>query len=381
MSWKCYLRETPCLKKARHARRNFPDPPRRNRLEPLRPAHLAHRPAAHRRRKAGRAGRWARNSAGRDFALVLSSPMQRALETCRLAGLQAAIDPNLNEWNYGAYEGLTSEDIHKTWPGWTIWTGTPPEGESADQVGGRADRVIERCWAFPVTWRCSAMDTCCGCSPRAGWVWRRIPAACSRSIPARSAAWMGARAARNQDVESSRIMKGWAPACGCGRICLAWTHLWWPCCGRLCSSAAFTRPLATDGGTGPPFDSAGLRGLADLRGGPRSGRLARSRHAAPPRVLPPPLAGAFFRYGLLVFAATAWLAWTGLPRQIFARGAWLGGAVMVYFAAVHASHWQMAQGGCGRHHFRAGRVAGRLDTRGNPRRRTHRDSVFLPVLD
>jgi broad specificity phosphatase PhoE len=82
--------------------------------------------------------------AGRDFALVLSSPMQRALETCRLTGYQAEIEPNLNEWNYGAYEGLTSADIHKTSPGWTIWTGTPPGGESADQVGDRADRVIER---------------------------------------------------------------------------------------------------------------------------------------------------------------------------------------------------------------------------------------------
>jgi broad specificity phosphatase PhoE len=82
--------------------------------------------------------------AGRDFALVLSSPMQRALETARLAGYEAAVEPNLHEWNYGAYEGLTSEDIHKTSPGWTIWTGTSPGGESAEQVGGRADRVIER---------------------------------------------------------------------------------------------------------------------------------------------------------------------------------------------------------------------------------------------
>lgn len=82
--------------------------------------------------------------AGQDFALVLSSPMRRAVETARLAGYDAAIDPNLHEWDYGAYEGLTSDEIHKTSPGWTIWTGTPPGGESADQVGARADGVIER---------------------------------------------------------------------------------------------------------------------------------------------------------------------------------------------------------------------------------------------
>src|SRR5208282_3734638 len=55
------------------------------------------------------------------------------------------IEPNLHEWDYGSYEGLTSADVHKTAPGWTIWTGTPPGGESAEQVGARADRVIERC--------------------------------------------------------------------------------------------------------------------------------------------------------------------------------------------------------------------------------------------
>ncbi len=82
--------------------------------------------------------------AGHDFALVLSSPMRRALETCRLAGFDAQVDPNLREWDYGGYEGLTSDEIHKTWPEWTIWTGTPPGGESAEQVGARADRVIER---------------------------------------------------------------------------------------------------------------------------------------------------------------------------------------------------------------------------------------------
>jgi broad specificity phosphatase PhoE len=91
-----------------------------------------------------RASALGRSLTGRDFALVLPSPMQRALETCRLSGHQAEIDPDLREWDYGAYEGLTSDDIHKTSPEWTIWTGTPPGGESAEQVGARADRVIER---------------------------------------------------------------------------------------------------------------------------------------------------------------------------------------------------------------------------------------------
>jgi broad specificity phosphatase PhoE len=82
--------------------------------------------------------------AGHDFALVLCSPMRRAVETARLAGFDPQIEPNLHEWDYGAYEGLTSDEIHKTSPEWTIWTGTPPGGEPAEQVGARADRVITR---------------------------------------------------------------------------------------------------------------------------------------------------------------------------------------------------------------------------------------------
>ena len=80
-----------------------------------------------------------------NFALVLSSPMQRAIETCQLAGYQAEIEDNLREWDYGSYEGLTSDDIQKTAPGWTIWTGPVPGGETPAQIGARADRVIQRC--------------------------------------------------------------------------------------------------------------------------------------------------------------------------------------------------------------------------------------------
>lgn len=78
------------------------------------------------------------------FALVLASPLRRALETCRLAGYNPKVTPDLREWGYGAYEGLTTAEIQVQNPAWTIWTGTPPGGESADEVGVRADRVIAR---------------------------------------------------------------------------------------------------------------------------------------------------------------------------------------------------------------------------------------------
>jgi len=78
------------------------------------------------------------------FALVLSSPMKRALETARLAGCQPEITDDLREWDYGEYEGLKTSEIHKTAPDWTIWTMTPKGGETAGQVAARADKVIAR---------------------------------------------------------------------------------------------------------------------------------------------------------------------------------------------------------------------------------------------
>jgi hypothetical protein len=80
--------------------------------------------------------------AKKDFSLVLTSPLERARETCELAGLgnRAAIDPNLMEWNYGEYEGLTPRQIHAQRPGWVIFTEGCPAGESAEQVGVLADR-------------------------------------------------------------------------------------------------------------------------------------------------------------------------------------------------------------------------------------------------
>ena len=80
------------------------------------------------------------------FVLVLTSPLQRAKETCELSGLgdHAEVEPNLMEWNYGDYEGLTSAQIHETAPGWNVFNDGAPGGETPNQVAVRADRVITR---------------------------------------------------------------------------------------------------------------------------------------------------------------------------------------------------------------------------------------------
>jgi len=86
---------------------------------------------------------------GHPFSLVLSSPLVRARETARLAGFseRMRIDPDLAEWDYGAFEGLTSEEIGQQHPGWTLWTDGPTSGETIAQVAARADRVIARALA------------------------------------------------------------------------------------------------------------------------------------------------------------------------------------------------------------------------------------------
>ena len=79
------------------------------------------------------------------FAQVLTSPRVRATETAALAGYaDAEIEPDLTEWDYGALEGMLTTDIRKTYPDWSIWTGPWPDGETADEVGARADRVLAR---------------------------------------------------------------------------------------------------------------------------------------------------------------------------------------------------------------------------------------------
>jgi broad specificity phosphatase PhoE len=121
--------------------------------------------------------------AGKKFAAVYVSPMTRARETCRIAGYGegAIIADDLREWNYGAYEGLTTTEIHRTAPNWTIWTAPPPGGETILQVAERARalikstpagdvaifghghmlRVLTACWldVEPQMGRCFALST------------------------------------------------------------------------------------------------------------------------------------------------------------------------------------------------------------------------------
>jgi len=80
------------------------------------------------------------------FAAVFTSPLQRAVQTCELAGFgsTAEVEPDLLEWNYGAYEGRTSADILAERPDWQLFRDGGPGGESPDQVGARADRVVHR---------------------------------------------------------------------------------------------------------------------------------------------------------------------------------------------------------------------------------------------
>src|SRR4029079_8849473 len=84
-------------------------------------------------------------------ALVLPSPRSRAAETARLAGFADALaDPDLAEWDYGVLEGRRSAEIQADYPGWTIWSGPWPEGETIDEVSARADRIVARCLASEV---------------------------------------------------------------------------------------------------------------------------------------------------------------------------------------------------------------------------------------
>jgi broad specificity phosphatase PhoE len=85
------------------------------------------------------------------FALVLTSPLKRARETCELAGLggRAEVDRDLLEWNYGEYEGLTTAEIRERRPAWLLFTDGAPRGERPDDVGRRVDRVIARARTAP----------------------------------------------------------------------------------------------------------------------------------------------------------------------------------------------------------------------------------------
>jgi broad specificity phosphatase PhoE len=80
---------------------------------------------------------------GRAFAHVLASPLRRALETARLAGFEPGLRDELQEWDYGDYEGRRTAEIREQAPGWTVWTQPVPNGETIEEVGKRADRVLE----------------------------------------------------------------------------------------------------------------------------------------------------------------------------------------------------------------------------------------------
>jgi broad specificity phosphatase PhoE len=83
---------------------------------------------------------------GQRFGVVLTSPLLRARETCRLAGYgdNAVVDSNLQEWDYGEYEGRTTAEIQEQQPGWSLWCDGVPGGESIQQVATRGQAVIDR---------------------------------------------------------------------------------------------------------------------------------------------------------------------------------------------------------------------------------------------
>jgi len=84
--------------------------------------------------------------AGRKFGLVLCSTLRRARRTCELAGYSgvAVLDPDCQEWDYGDCTGFTQSELRERWPGWTIWRGPCPNGESLDDIAARARGVVDR---------------------------------------------------------------------------------------------------------------------------------------------------------------------------------------------------------------------------------------------
>lgn len=90
-----------------------------------------------------RGERLGKRLAERRLALVLTSPLSRAVDTCRLAGLgPGEVRRDLTEWDYGRYEGRTTSEIQIEAPGWSLWRDGCPDGETAADVGRRADRVV-----------------------------------------------------------------------------------------------------------------------------------------------------------------------------------------------------------------------------------------------
>ena len=116
--------------------------------------------------------------AGRHIPAVFTSPASRAVRTAELAGLQdAKPDPDLQEWDYGGYEGRTTAQIQAERPGWYLWRDGVIPGDAAHpgETVARSARAPTPCWAGSsrcsprATWRSWRTGTCCGCSPPAGW--------------------------------------------------------------------------------------------------------------------------------------------------------------------------------------------------------------------
>ncbi len=114
-------------------------------MEPERETYEPHGRSADREGKGARGGVGA-YLAGRSFDAVLTSPMQRARETCAIAGYggQAQMEEGLREWDYGVYEGRTTKEIRDEHPGWSVWDDPITGGETVEHVGERADGVIAR---------------------------------------------------------------------------------------------------------------------------------------------------------------------------------------------------------------------------------------------
>ena len=146
-----------------------------------------------RRTAATRRARLPTRLEGIDFSLVLTSPRQRARDDVRVRGLEprAEITDDLAEWNYGDYEGRTTEAIRAEVPGWTIFRDGAPGGETADEVEGARRSCARAARPRPeVSSRCSRTDTSSACSARAGSVSPRRPARGSGSTPRPSAVWV-----------------------------------------------------------------------------------------------------------------------------------------------------------------------------------------------
>ena len=132
------------------------------------------------------------NLSGHSFSLVLTSPLQRARDTCRLAGYAKAaeIEPNLSEWDYGDYEGLSTPQIRVKRPGWNLWSdGAFLNGETAEQAAARAQIVNPGAVWKPAApfgaFRAWTHTT--DFSPRPGWVCGRTRVGSSPSRPLPSA--------------------------------------------------------------------------------------------------------------------------------------------------------------------------------------------------